>query len=219
VIANVSDPQHRRAIDLVVHAAESGAAVAAVLPPWYYAMEDRDIAEFFATIGRASNLPLMLYNYPEMTGKKISLETIRRVAGAVPVVAVKQSGAEFGYHNELLRLGQELGFVVLSGADTRFEEVLKLGCTGTISGLANAAPQALHTIYENFRLGTSSPAESRLIASIAHAIRDLAFPLNVQAAIAGRGFETGVPKNPISKKTQEAYDLAVSKIREIFQSE
>jgi 4-hydroxy-tetrahydrodipicolinate synthase len=206
-------------MELAVHAAEAGAAVAAVLPPWYYPVAERDMIEFFTTVARASNLPLMLYNYPEVTGKKVSLETIRRVAGTVPLVAVKQSGAEFEYHNELLRLGQELGFVVLSGADTRFEETLKLGCSGTISGLANAAPEALHRIYENFRVGASSPAEGQLISSIAEAIRDLAFPLNVQAAVSGRGFESGVFKNPISKETRDAYDAAVSKVREIFQAQ
>ena len=46
-------------------------------------------------MGRAAEIPLVLYNFPEVTGKRIELETVRSVASEVPVLAVKQSGGEF----------------------------------------------------------------------------------------------------------------------------
>ena len=54
---------------------------------------------------------------------------------AVPVVALKQSGADFGYHRELAALGREKGFVLITGADTRIAEAFALGAGGVVSGL------------------------------------------------------------------------------------
>src|SRR4051812_16841068 len=45
VIANVSDIQIRNVMELARHAKEAGADCVSVLPPWYYAMEQRDLAE------------------------------------------------------------------------------------------------------------------------------------------------------------------------------
>jgi dihydrodipicolinate synthase/N-acetylneuraminate lyase len=203
VIANVSDVSHRNAIHLAKHAGKQGASAASVLPPWFFPMEQRDLAEFFIAIGRESDLPLALYNFPEVTGKKIELETIRQVAAKVKVAAVKQSGAEFSYHAELLRLGSELGFAVMSGSDTRLEEILSMGCTGTVSGLANAFPRELSAIYRNFQKGDRSSMESALMKKVGQRIEALPFPLNVKAAIEARGLASGALKNPISRPTAE----------------
>lgn len=218
LIANVSHVNCGAAIELARHAAAQGAQIAAVLPPWFFPIEQRDLAEFFIRVGRESGLPLGLYNYPEVCGKRIELETIRTVASAVKVVAVKQSGGEFGYHPDLVELGRELGFSVLSGADTRLPEVLKLGCTGTVSGLANAVPEALCEILAKFERGQDTAEPARLLSRMAEEMKPLPFPLNVKAAIAARGVETGAPKNPISRETEIIYIEVVSRLRALLEN-
>ncbi len=167
VIANISDVQHRNVVELGRHARSLGVAAAAVLPPWFFPMQREDLAEFFIRIARQIELPLLLYNYPEVTGKKIELETVEQVARVVPVIAFKQSGAEFEYHHPLLQLAARLKFSLLTGADTRLAEALQLGCTGAVSGLANAAPDILSKIYENSHRGLPSSAQTELITKLA----------------------------------------------------
>ncbi|HEV8543112.1 MAG TPA: dihydrodipicolinate synthase family protein [Verrucomicrobiae bacterium] len=216
VIANISDVQHRTVIELGQYARSLGATVAAVLPPWFYPVHREDLAEFFIQVARKTELPLLLYNYPEVTGKTIDLETVEQVARTVPVAAFKQSGADFEYHHPLLQLAAKLKFSLLTGADTRFAEALRLGCTGTVSGLANAVPDVLSRIYEDSRRGVASVKQTEFVAQLAREIAPLPFPLNVKATITARGFETGEAKNPVSKKTQLAYEAAVERIRELF---
>jgi dihydrodipicolinate synthase/N-acetylneuraminate lyase len=216
VIANVSHVNCSRAIELARHAAGCGARVAAVLPPWFFPVEQRDLAEFFITIGRESGLPLGLYNYPEVCGKRIELETIRRVAETVRVAIVKQSGGEFAYHRELLALGAELKFQVLTGADTRLPEALELGCTGTVSGLSNAAADVLVAIHRRFKNGEDTRAHALFMTAISEHIGALPFPLNVKAAIAARGFETGEPKNPVSRETEATYRNTVASLQSLY---
>ena len=218
LIANVSDIQIRNVIDLARQAKQVGATCVSVLAPWYYALEQRDLSEFFIEVAFASEAPLALYNYPEVTGKRIELETIEKVARRANLVAVKQSGADFAYHKELLKLGQQLGFVVMSGADTRLEEILGLGCTGSVSGLANAIPEALCEIYENFRNNQSSPTQTSFVSELSRRINPVLFPFNVKAAIAARGFETGTPKMPVSSETTATYERVLADVKALYQS-
>jgi 4-hydroxy-tetrahydrodipicolinate synthase len=219
VIANISDIQQRNVIELGRHARSLGVAAAAVLPPWFFPMQREDLAEFFVLVARQIELPLLLYNFPEVTGKKIELETVEQVARTVPVAAFKQSGAEFEYHHALVQLAARLKFSLLTGADTRLAEALQLGCTGAVSGLANAVPDILSKIYQNSRRGLPSAAQTEFIAQLAREISLLPFPLNVKATVAGRDFETGEPKNPISEKTQLLYEQAVQRIQQLFARE
>jgi 4-hydroxy-tetrahydrodipicolinate synthase len=216
VIANVSDVSHRNAIHLARHAKQSGAMAAAVLPPWFFPMAQRDIAEFFIAISRAAELPLLLYNFPEVTGKKIEPKTIQQVARTVPVIAVKQSGADFAYHHELLRLAKEHGFSVLTGADTNLEQALQLGCSGTISGMANAVPDVLRKTYDNFQENTSSPNQSAFLAELGRQLGTLEFPLNVKALIAARGYETGELKNPVSNESLQRYETLLANLKGVM---
>ena len=216
LIANVSDVSHRNAIELSRHAKQCGAVASAVLPPWFFPMQQRDLAEYFISISQQSEMPLVLYNFPEVTGKKIELETIRRVAAAVPVLAVKQSGGEFQYHDELLRLARDSSFVLLTGADTRLEQALQLGCAGTVSGLANAVPEPLRSTFDHFKKGTAAQTESRLLQNLETRMGKADFPLNVKAAIAARGFETGALKNPVSPETLAAYESLKTELEQLF---
>ena len=216
LIANVSDISHRHAVHLSRHAKEVGAVASAILPPWFFPLAQRDLAQFFITISQESSMPLVLYNFPEVTGKKIELDTIRRVAEMVPVLAVKQSGGEFAYHHDLLKLSREVGFSVLTGADTQLEEALKLGCAGTVSGLANAVPETLCQVFDAFGRGESSSDKSAFLSELGRCVGSLEFPLNVKAAIAARGFETGALKNPITEETRLAYENLKKELEALF---
>ena len=97
------------------------------MPPSFYSVSDADQLAFFLHAADAAQLPVMLYNFPELTGNRIAMDTIAAFGDRAPMVAIKQSGREFEYHNELIALGREKGFVVFSGADTRLPEVFALG--------------------------------------------------------------------------------------------
>lgn len=216
VIANVSDVSHRCAIDLAKHARDSGARAIALLPPWFFPAAQADLAEFFSTVAKASAMPLVLYNYPEVTGKKIEPETIKRVANEVEVLAVKQSGADAAYHRDLLLLAQQHRFSILTGSDTRLGHYLQMGCSGTVSGLANAVPDVLVRLYDLVLKKQVAPRECAILMELAERMAKINFPHNVKAAIAARGYETGEPKNPTSPETRRTYEALVEDIRDLF---
>jgi dihydrodipicolinate synthase/N-acetylneuraminate lyase len=218
VIANVSDVSHRVAIDLARHARDAGAVAIAMLPPWFFPASQADLAEFFISVAKGSGMPLVLYNFPEVSGKKIEADTIKRVADEVRVLAVKQSGGDFQYHHDLLRLAQQNAFAVLTGADTRLGKCLMMGCAGAVSGLANAIPEVLVRLYNLVQKKETAPRESALLMELAERMTRIEFPYNVKAAIAARGYETGEPKNPPSAGTLERYGALREDLTRLFAS-
>ena len=216
LMVNISDISFRNVLHLGAHAKDHGAAAMAVLPPWYYPATGEDVAEFLIAAGRQVDLPLALYNYPEVTGKTIDVPTLRRVAQAVPVRAFKQSGGAFEDHSGLLPVARELSIPVLTGWDTRLPEARQMGVKGAISGLANAVPDVLTRLWRKLAGGEETPPESAFMAELAREISILPFPYNIRACMAARGLNTGELINPASAETLGKYEGLVSRLKDLF---
>lgn len=209
VMLNVSHPGFHHALELARHGKELGVAAIALLPPYYYKNSQENLARFFIEIGQRSGLPLVLYNFPELAGTRIEPETVAAVCQATKVVAMKHSGTEFDYHRQLLELSAAHRFALLSGFDLRLGEVLWQGGAGCVSGLANAVPELLVTI---FRKPTDKSSAHKL-AEFHGLLSPLEFPLNISAGMAGRGFNPGSPKQPVTEATSRTYAEVVDRVR------
>ena len=218
VIANVSDIRPRAAIDLGRHAKSLGVAAVAVMPPMFFPVSQADMLAYFLHVSDAVGLPVMLYNFPELAGKRIEPATIAAFADRAPMVAIKQSGGQFGYHRDLIALGREKDFVVMSGADTRLPEAFALGAAGCIGGLVNVVPEVMVRIDRVCR--QSEPGDvaeaTTTMEEVGRIIDRLTFPLNVAEALEARGFEPGVPKSVVSADSRARYEKIVSELTALF---
>jgi dihydrodipicolinate synthase/N-acetylneuraminate lyase len=61
----------------------------------------------FLHAANAADLPTYLYNFPELTGTRINVETVAAFAELAPMAGIKQSGQEFEYNRELIALGRD----------------------------------------------------------------------------------------------------------------
>jgi 4-hydroxy-tetrahydrodipicolinate synthase len=218
VIANISDIRPRAAIELGRCAKSLGLPAVALMPPPFFPLSQADQLAFFLHVADAVELPVMLYNFPELTGKRIDLPTIAAFAERAPMCAIKQSGGEFDYHRELIALGREKNFVVMSGADTRLPEVFKLGAAGCIGGLVNFVPEFMVAIERMCRGGhTGDLTETAsCMLEVGRVIDQLEFPVNVAAGLEARGLRPGTPKSIVSPESRQAYAAIVRELRVLF---
>lgn len=207
VIANITDIRPRAAIELGRYARALGLPAVGLMPPVFFPVSQADMLAYFLHVAEKVDLPVMLYNFPELTGKRIDLPTVAAFAERAPMCAIKQSGGEFEYHKELIPLGRQKGFAVMSGADTRLPEVFKLGADGCIGGLVNIVPELMVRIDRVCRQGQpGDPAEAAAaMAEIGRIIDRLTFPLNVAAGLEARGFNPGSPKSVVSEESRGLY--------------
>jgi len=218
VIANISDIRPRAVGELGKFAREVGLPAIAIMSPGFFPSTQEDILAHFLHASEKSGLPALLYNFPELTGTRINLETVGAFAAQAPMLGIKQSGGEFTYHKDLIQLGREKGFSVFSGADTRLPEVFSLGADGCIGGLVNIAPDLMVHLYKVCREGTSgaiSPAFEQL-KQIGTTIDRLTFPLNVAAGMEARGLATGEPKAVVSAESARLFQEIVAELKNWF---
>lgn len=219
VIANVSDIRPHAVAELGSFARKIGLPAIAIMAPGFYPSSQDDLLAHFLHAADTSALPTFLYNFPELTGSRINLETVSAFADRARMAGIKQSGGEFSYHAELVRLGKEKNFVVFSGADTRLPEVFSLGAVGCIGGLVNIAPDLMVHLYRVCREGAAgsiSPTLERL-REIARIIDRLTFPLNVAAGMEARGLSPGAPKAVVSPQSRAVYLEIVTELRSRFE--
>jgi 4-hydroxy-tetrahydrodipicolinate synthase len=214
----VPDLRPRVAVELGRTAKSLGYSAIALMPPMFFPVSQADMLAYFLHVAEAVGLPVMLYNFPELTGKRIDLATVAAFADRAPMCAIKQSGGEFAYHRELIALGHEKKFAVMSGADTRLPEVFGLGAAGCIGGLVNLVPELMVAIDRVHRLHL--PGDATVAASVmrelGRIIDQLTFPLNVAAGLEARGFAPGAPKAIVSPESHTLYRKIVAELVALF---
>ena len=217
-IVNVSDIRSRVAVEIGRFAKGLGASAIGLMPPMFFPVSPADQLAYFLHVADAVDLPVMLYNFPELTGKRIPLETVAAFAERAPMCAIKQSGGEFAYHQELIALGRQKNFVVMSGSDTRLPEVFALGATGAIGGLVNIVPELMVAIYRECieKQPSDAAAAALRMKEVGRVIDQLNFPLNVAAGLEARGLNPGAPKTIVSPESKALYAKIVAELAALF---
>jgi 4-hydroxy-tetrahydrodipicolinate synthase len=218
VLTNVSHVNPRVVAELGRHAKESGAVGVSLLAPWFYPVSEDDLVAFFVAAGKAIDLPLTLYNFQAMTGKRLTPEIVRRIGAEIQIGGLKHSAGEMEEHRELVEVGKELGFNVVTGWDTHLPEAMALGAKGVVAGLANVVPELVVKIFRLVAAAKLDEARepARQMRKIAELISTLEFPHNVAAAMEAAGREVGAPKSIISSQTRVRYNALRENTRAVL---
>jgi len=79
-------------IELAQYAEEAGADAVMILAPHYYPNPSDDLVyKHFKAIADATNIGIMIYNNPGVTGKDLSVEALTRLAEIDNIVALKET--------------------------------------------------------------------------------------------------------------------------------
>lgn len=220
VMANISDIRPRAAVELGRFARSLGVKAVGLMPPMFYPVSQADQLAYFLHVAEAVDLPVMLYNFPELTGKRIDIETVAAFADRAPMCAIKQSGGEFAYHRDLIALGREKGYTVMSGSDLRLPEVFALGAGGAIGGLVNIVPELMTGLYGWCVEGKQGDVAGNAakMKEVGRVIDQLTFPLNVAAGLEARGLRPGEPKSIVSSESRQLYRKIVAELGALFAS-
>jgi 4-hydroxy-tetrahydrodipicolinate synthase len=118
-------------------AAQAGASALLVFPPGIYTFGQRPemALEHFRRIADATDLPLILFQYPLAGGQGYPLSTLEKIVDAVPSVkAIKDWCANPQLHERQIRVLQSRSVNVLTTHSSWLLSSLVLGCNGLLSG-------------------------------------------------------------------------------------
>lgn len=168
VIAGAGTNDTRHSIELARAAGEAGADAVLAVTPYYNRPSQAGIFDHFSAVAGATHLPVILYDIPVRTGRRIAPDTMLRLAAEVTnVVAVKDAaGDPFGSARLLSHAPDS--FELYSGDDSLILPLLSIGAVGVISVASHWAGQELGEMITAFANGDVEGARylnARLIES------------------------------------------------------
>ncbi|MEC7828535.1 MAG: 4-hydroxy-tetrahydrodipicolinate synthase, partial [Actinomycetota bacterium] len=168
VIAGTTTNDTEHSIQQTRKAEELGCDGILAVTPYYNRPSQEGIFSHFEAVASATNLPVVLYDIPVRTGRKIETPTLLRLAHDVPnVVALKDAAGNPGETAKVIRDAPE-GFEVYSGDDALTLPLLAVGAVGVISVAANgAAPEhvAMMDAWESVNADEAQRINKRLLES------------------------------------------------------
>jgi dihydrodipicolinate synthase/N-acetylneuraminate lyase len=168
-------------VALAAHAAETGAAAVAVIPPPYFPLDEAALFAHFAAAAKAcAPTPFFLYEFEARSGYPIPQSVIERLRSEAPNLAgLKVSDTPF----ERVRPYLLEGLDVFIGSEPLLPQGLAEGAAGTVSGLAAAFPDHVASLYRE--PGADGAVE--LVAALRDALQQFQFNAAVKVALAWRG--------------------------------
>ncbi len=134
VIAGVGSNNTVAAIELTERATELGVDGLLHVTPYYNRPSQEGLRNHFTMVCEASHLPVILYDIPIRTGRKISTELLLDLLALPNVVGVKDAAGDPAETADLIRRAELAGLdiVVYSGDDSVTLPLLAVGGTGVI---------------------------------------------------------------------------------------
>lgn len=193
-------------IRLARHARSAGAAAAAIIPPFFYTLDDESLFRHYTSVAAsAPDFPIFLYAFPENAKNDISPGLLRRLRRSAPnIVGIKVSNPDLLLLQEYVRIGGS-EFVVLNGVDGLMLAALSVGARGQVSGHSNVYPEPFLDLYAAFRAGDLEQASlhQQAIDRIRSVLADGLHPAYFKAALSLRGVPAGKVRAPMREITQQ----------------
>jgi 4-hydroxy-tetrahydrodipicolinate synthase len=153
-------------IALTRAALEAGFSNVLMLPPFYYKnVSDEGVFRSYAHVIEAvgdPRLKVLIYDFPQMTGLKISTELLARLASAFrdTVVGVKNSSGDWAAMEAASK--QLPGFSVFAGTEQFLLPTLRAGGPGCISATANVTCVGLAELAANWKSANADALQAKV---------------------------------------------------------
>lgn len=201
VIAGTGTYDTRHSVHLTKQAAALGASGVLAVCPYYNRPSQAGIDAHMRAVAAASHLPVMLYDIPVRTGRKMSTDLLLRLGREVSnIVAIKDAAANPGETARLISLASP-GLEVYSGDDLMTLPLLAAGAVGAV-GVAThwTAPDhvEMFDLWEKGDVAGARQVNARMIESFVFETGDDApNPLPTKAMMRHLGFAVGQARLPM----------------------
>jgi|TARA_B100001758_G_scaffold120434_1_gene103481 4-hydroxy-tetrahydrodipicolinate synthase len=159
VIAGAGSNDTGSAITNTQRCEQAGAKGILSVTPYYNRPSQAGLYEHYLRISDSTELPIMLYDIPIRTGRKLESETMLRLAEETEnIVAVKDAAGDIEATAELVAQAPD-GFEVYSGEDALTLQLLAVGAVGTVSVASHWTTPETVSLMESFFSGDLDKAK------------------------------------------------------------
>ena len=132
VVAGTGGNDTAHSIHMTREATALGAAGVLVVGPYYNRPSQAGLDAHFRAVAAATDLPVVVYDIPVRTGRKIATDTLLALAHEVPNIVALKDAAGSPADTARVVAGAPEGFEVYSGDDVLTLPLLAVGAVGVI---------------------------------------------------------------------------------------
>lgn len=206
-------------IELTRHARDAGADAAAVVPPYFYRLNDEALFEHFSAVASAvPDFPIYLYNNPGVTPNILSTDLVIRLASVFPnIMGLKDSSGSLATLFASRGL-QDGSFNTASGPDGLILAAQAIGVDACVSGNANIVPELIVALLDAAKAGNLGLARSLQdqLDEVRRIVGDGADLSMYKAVCARRGVPIGDVRAPLVKASAEWISACWEQLNEVL---
>jgi N-acetylneuraminate lyase len=205
VVVHVGAASLEDALALSSHAAKAGAYAISSLPPLSGQFGFAEVFRYYEALARASDLPLLVYYFPDLSPAISSAEQLESLSSLPNVLGVKFTDFDLYRMSLLARPDRSL----FNGRDEVLAAGLLMGADGGIGTFYNLVPELFVQIYTSAAAGRweeARAAQQRVNALIRTTLQYPLFPA-VKQILAWTGLDCGTclpPRAPLTLEQQRS---------------
>jgi 4-hydroxy-tetrahydrodipicolinate synthase len=209
VIAGTGTNNTAESITLTKEACERGVDACLLVTPYYSKPPQNGLLAHFRAVADASSVPVMVYDIPGRTGRRIERPTMVELAQHDRIVADKDAVGDPG-ETALLRKDLDSAgatdFEIYCGDDTLLLPHLAAGGVGIVSVSSHLIGSQIKQIFAAWDDGKVEEAQrvyQELLPLMTTIMTVTASPIPVKTALNLLGVEVGEPRLPLVPATTE----------------
>jgi 4-hydroxy-tetrahydrodipicolinate synthase len=199
VIVGASDLTTANTVRRARYAQHAGADAVMILPVSYWKLSVREIAQHYATVAGALDIPIMAYNNPATSGIDMSPELLVQLFTEIDnVTMVKESTGDL---DRMLRIKELTGNTLpfYNGSNPLILDALTAGASGWCTAAPNLRPQPCLDLYAATQAGDYDAAKA-IYEDLSPLLRFIVaggLPTTVKAGLSLLGTQVGDPRPPL----------------------
>ena len=219
LLAGAGSNDTRHSVELAGRAAATGVDGLLIVTPYYNRPPPAGIEAHFRAVADATELPVVLYDVPIRTGRRIDTDVLIRLAREVPtIVGLKDAAGDPGTTARVIAEAGE-DFDVYSGDDAVTLALLGVGAVGVIGVATHWAGDLFAEMIGAFDKGdltTARQLNARLAPSFGVEVGpNWVQTTAVKAALAELGVHDGPLRLPLPPVSDEARDAMRAVLAEL----
>lgn len=212
VIAGTGTYDTAETLSLTTKAAGAGVDACLVVTPYYSKPPQNALLVHFTAVADTSSVPLLIYDIPGRTGRRVERPTMVELAAHEQIAGVKDAVGD-ALETATLRTDLDAAghhdFEIYSGDDGLLLPHIASGAVGIISVCSHLVGDRIKQVFTLWGDGKPSDARSlylELVPLINTIMGVTGSPIPVKAALNMLGLEVGGPRLPLVAATQSEQD-------------
>lgn len=206
VIAGTGCANLPETIRLSRFAQQQGCDAILVIPPFYYkGVSDEGLVAYYMRLLDAVDIPVLLYNYPELAGVDITPTVVEGLLDYPHLIGLKDSSGNWETTLSFLLRFPRLQIFV--GAESLLADALASGAAGCVSGLANAFPELMVEIDAASRRGEDTTLLNERLMAVMKVVDAMPFIPAIKRICAWRGLPEMAVRPPLRELSAQQADM------------